>query len=219
MKRLFDIASSLLALSVLLLPLLIVMLILRCTGEHQVFYRQKRVGLNGRRFMVLKFATMHKNSESQGTGEITLRNDPRVLPFGRILRATKLNEIPQLINVLAGDMSVIGWRPLPDRAFSCYSMDVQQQIVKIRPGLSGIGSILFRDEEALTSRGHKPPEVIYKEDIAPYKGELELWYQKNRCFWLDMKLILLTLIAVIRPHGRHHENWLDGLPPRPASLR
>jgi lipopolysaccharide/colanic/teichoic acid biosynthesis glycosyltransferase len=207
------------ALLVLAVPLLLVMLILRCTGEHEVWFLQERVGQNGRRFKVYKFATMRKDSEWTGSKDITLRKDPRVLPFGRILRKGKLNELPQFINVLLGDMSLVGWRPLMPVSFDYYPRHVQEQIVRGKPGLTGIGSVVFRDEEEITARASKPPQLVYREDIAPYKGELELWYQRHWSLWLDVKLLLLTAWAVLRPKSRLYERLLPGLPPRPQSLR
>jgi lipopolysaccharide/colanic/teichoic acid biosynthesis glycosyltransferase len=206
------------ALLVLGVPLLIVMLILRFTGEGDVWFLQERVGYMGRRFKVYKFATMRRDSEWTGTKDITLRNDPRVLPVGRILRKGKINELPQLINIFIGDMSFVGWRPLMPKSFDYYPPHVQEQIVRMKPGLTGVGSIIFRDEEAITERSAKPPERVYREDIAPHKGELELWYQANQSFWLDLRIILLTGMVVLRPGGRLHERWLKGLPPRPVSL-
>lgn len=217
-KRLFDIVASGIALLFLAIPLLIVMLILRCTGEGEVWYPQDRVGLNGKRFKVFKFATMRKDSEVTGTRDITLQNDPRVLPFGRFLRKAKINELPQVINIFIGDMSVVGWRPLMPKSFAYYPQHIQEQIIRMKPGLTGIGSICFRDEEAITARAKKSPEMVYREDIAPYKGELELWYQKHQSFLLDMQLIFLTAWALLRPGSRLHERWLSDLPLRPASL-
>lgn len=217
-KRGFDIFFSALALLFLAVPLLIVMLILRCTGEGEVWFLQERVGYNGRRFKVYKFATMRRDSEWTGNKDITLRGDPRVLPFGRILRKGKINELPQLINIFIGDMSFVGWRPLMPKGFSYYPPHVQERIVLLKPGLTGIGSIVFRDEESITARSTKPPELVYREDIAPYKGELELWYEQNQSLWVDLKIILLTAWAVARPGNRAHERWLRGLPPRMATL-
>lgn len=218
MKRPFDIVLSAVALAVLAIPMLLVMLVLRFTGEGEVWYLQERVGRDGDRFKVFKFATMRKDSPTTGTKDITLRNDPRVLPVGRFLRKTKINELPQLINVLQGDMSFVGWRPLMPKSFSYYPEHVQRRIVDDKPGLTGIGSIVFRDEEALTERSDKPPEAVYREDIAPYKGQLELWYQQNQSFWLDLKIIVATVLAVLRPGGDTHLSWFPGLPPRPETL-
>ena len=152
------------------------MLILRFTGEGEVFYRQLRVGKGGKLFGLLKFATMLKDSPNIGSGLHTLKGDPRVLPFGRFLRKTKLNELPQLINILKGDMSVIGPRPQAPAHFDAFPEHIRPELVKVRPGLSGIGSIVFRDEETLLSRPGIDHEHFYKEVIAPYKGELELWF-------------------------------------------
>ncbi len=218
MKRLFDIVVAAIALLLLAIPLAIIMLILRLTGEGEVWYPQERVGFNGKRFKVLKFATMRRDSEVTGSKDITLRNDSRVMPFGKFLRKTKVNELPQVVNIFIGDMSVVGWRPLMPKSFDYYPKRIQDQIVKMKPGLTGIGSICFRDEESITARANKAPELVYREDIAPYKGELELWYQKHQSFLLDMKLIFLTGWVVLRPGSRLHEKWLKGLPARPASL-
>ena len=215
----FDILVSSVALLILAIPLLLVMAILRFTGEGEVWYLQERVGLGGRRFKVYKFATMRKDSEVTGNKDITLRGDPRVMPFGQFLRKTKVNELPQVINIFIGDMSMVGWRPLMPKSFQYYPAHVQQQIIHLKPGLTGIGSICFRDEESITARATKSPERVYREDIAPYKGELELWYQRNQSFMLDMKLIFLTAWAVLRPGSRLYETWLKGLPLRPESLR
>lgn len=214
MKRLFDVTMSGLALLFLAVPFFVIIVILRFTGEGKVWYFQERVGHLGHRFNVLKFVTMRVNSESTGTRDITLRNDPRVLPVGRILRASKINELPQFINVFKGDMSIVGWRPLTDRAFNCYSEEVQKQIVRCIPGLTGVGSVVFRDEEGIVSRSSKPPDQAYREDIAPYKGELELWYHEHQSFWLDIKVVVLTAWVIFSRRSRLYESWLKGLPPR-----
>jgi lipopolysaccharide/colanic/teichoic acid biosynthesis glycosyltransferase len=217
-KRLFDIVVSGLALLVLAIPFLLIMLVLRFTGERKVWYMQDRVGQHGKPFRVFKFVTMLSNSENMGTRDITLRNDPRVLPFGRFLRKTKLNEFPQLINVLMGQMSIVGWRPLLPEGFSYYPQHVQEKIVEVKPGLTGVGSIVFRDEETIVERSQKPPRRVYQEDIAPYKGELELWYIRNRSIWLDIKICLLTVWVLLAPNSRGYRRWLKGLPARPDWL-
>jgi lipopolysaccharide/colanic/teichoic acid biosynthesis glycosyltransferase len=104
------------------------------------------------------------------------------------------------------------------KSFSYYPQHVQERIIDGKPGLTGVGSIVFRDEEAITARATKPPERVYAEDISPYKGELELWYQQHQSLWLDVKIIVLTALAVLSPRSRLYEKWLPGLPPRPASL-
>ncbi len=218
-KRLFDIVMSSLALLVLAVPLLVIMAVLRLTGERKVWYRQERVGLRGKRFRVFKFVTMMENSEKIGTQDITLRNDPRVLPVGRILRKAKINELPQVINIFIGDMSIVGWRPLMPKSFEYYPRHVQEKIIDRKPGLTGIGSIVFRDEESIVARSDKDPQRVYLEDIAPYKGQLELWYQQHQNFWLDLKIIFATAWVVLRPSSRTHLNWFKDLPPRSEGLQ
>ena len=104
------------------------------------------------------------------------------------------------------------------KSFAYYPQEIQERIIRLKPGLTGIGSIVFRDEESITARANKPPERVYQEDIAPYKGRLELWYQEHRSFMLDMKIILATAYAVIRPGSKAYLKWFKDLPPRPESL-
>ncbi|MBP7051971.1 MAG: sugar transferase [Phycisphaerae bacterium] len=211
-KRLCDVALSFCAL-VVLSPLLIpVVIILKVTGEHYIFYVQERIGLGGRPFGLLKFATMLKDSPKMGTGDITVRNDPRVLPFGRILRKTKINELPQLINVLKGDMSLIGPRPVTRKHFDCYNERVKTAISRMRPGLSGVGSLMFRNEETLIANSGLPPAECYQWHIAPYKGELEAWYAGHRSLGFDLLLILLTIWVVLFPRSRRYARLLRDLP-------
>lgn len=216
MPRIIDILISLFAL-VFLLPLFIpVIIILLLTGEHKVFYLQKRVGYKNKNFKILKFATMLSNSANIGTGSLTLKNDPRVLPFGFFLRKTKINELPQILNVLIGDLAIVGPRPQMKVDFEKYSEDVQNKIYNIRPGLTGIGSIIFRDEETLISFAAKNenPHDFYKRVIAPYKGELEMWYQSNRSIFIDLKIILMTAWIIINPKTRLYNKWFKGMPKR-----
>lgn len=216
MPRIIDILISLFAL-VFLLPLFIpVIIILLLTGEHKVFYLQKRVGYKNKNFKILKFATMLSNSANIGTGSLTLKNDPRVLPFGFFLRKTKINELPQILNVLIGDLAIVGPRPQMKVDFEKYSEDVQNKIYNIRPGLTGIGSIIFRDEESLISAAseNENPHDFYKRVIAPYKGKLEMWYQFNRSISLDLQLIFLTAWVIFFPKSRLYEKWFDDLPKR-----
>ena len=197
-KRFFDIILSLTALIALSPILAPVCLILLLTGEHCVFYFQERIGRGGRPFQVWKFATMLKNSPNIGTGTITTRNDPRVLPVGRFLRKTKLNELPQLINILKGDMSIIGPRPLVSERYVLYAEDVRSCIDLLRPGLSGIGSVVFRDEEYYVSQADDPVSY-YNEKIHPVKGALEKWYHRNRSLYVDFIIIFLTCWTILFP--------------------
>lgn len=196
MQRFFDLLLSSAAIIVLSPILLIIITILRFTGEGEVFFGQDRVGKNQAKFRLLKFATMLKNSESLGSGTVTLKNDFRVLPFGKFLRITKLNELPQLFNIFLGQMSIIGPRPLHSKQFSFYSDADQQIISSVMPGLSGVGSIIFRDEEKILQNS-SDPDKTYTQQITPKKAALERWYVQNKSILLYFKLIVLTLIAVV----------------------
>jgi lipopolysaccharide/colanic/teichoic acid biosynthesis glycosyltransferase len=145
---------------------------------------------------------MLKNSPNMGTGSITLRNDPRLLPLGKFLRKTKINELPQIINVLLGHMSFVGPRPLVDRTFNAYPEHLRNKVYNSVPGITGAGSVFFRDEEELISNSNMPPHEFYEAVVAPYKGELEMWYNKNKSFYVDFMLLLLTVWVVIFPKSK-----------------
>jgi lipopolysaccharide/colanic/teichoic acid biosynthesis glycosyltransferase len=213
MQRFFDILLCTTALVVLSPFLIPVMILLRLTGEGEVFYAQTRVGLGGRPFRILKFATMLKDSPNIGTGTLTVKNDPRVLPFGHFLRRTKINELPQLLNVLKGDMSVIGPRPQAQRNFDTYAAEIQSEITSVRPGLSGLGAIVFRNEENIFNG--IDDAGFYDRAVMPYKGQIELHQVRNAGIGLYFKLIFLTLLS-----GRI-DPWaaIPNLPPPPEELR
>ncbi|MCB1983913.1 MAG: sugar transferase [Nitrosomonas sp.] len=214
-KRLFDFVLALIAF-ILLLPIFIpVILILSVTGEKEVFYLQNRVGFRNKHFKIWKFATMLKNSENIGTGSITVRDDPRVFPFGQFLRKTKINELPQVINVLLGNMSIVGPRPLMLVDFQKYNLEQQKTIYNCKPGITGIGSIVFRDEQQMFSNINMDPQEYYHKYIMPYKGNLEAWYQQNASLLVDLKIIFLTAWVIIFPNSNLYRSWLKDLPERP----
>lgn len=217
-KRVLDIVLSALAIIVLSPFLLLVGLALLITGEHEVLYLQERIGLHNRPFMTWKFVTMRKNSEKLAGGMHTTRRDPRVLPLGGFLRKTKLNELPQLVNILKGDMSIVGPRPLVKSTFDPYPDHVKAKIYNIRPGLTGIGSIVFRDEERLLSETQMEPSLFYAEHISPYKGELELWYQEHLSFYTDLMLMFLTAWTIFFPASELVHKIFGDLPSRPEYL-
>ena len=217
MQRLLDILLSGLALLVLSPLLLPIALVLRLTGEGEVFYVQQRVGRGGQPFGLYKFATMLKNSPNLGTGTVTVKNDPRVLPLGRLLRKTKINELPQLLNIFKGDMSLIGPRPQTQRCFDAFPARSQAEIIKVRPGLSGIGSIVFRDEEELM-HASKDPERFYDQVIMPYKGALEEWYVAHQGLWTYLAAIFVTAWVVLFPASRLAWRVFPQLPAVPAEL-
>lgn len=201
MQRFFDITFSILAL-IAMAPLFIpIIIILKFTGEGEVFYIQSRIGFKGNTFDLLKFATMLKNSSNLGTGDITLKNDPRVLPLGNFLRKTKINELPQILNIIKGDMSMVGPRPHTKRNFLLYSTKIQEVVTTQRPGLTGIGSIVFRDEENILEVANDKLH-FYQNVIVPYKGELEYWYINNKNLFKYFLIIFLTAWSVIMPKNK-----------------
>ena len=218
LKRAVDFVVALVALIILALPLAIIIVALRFTGEGEVFYRQNRIGFHNETFGIWKFATMLKDSPNIGTGSLTVRGDPRVTRVGRVLRATKINELPQLINVLTGQMSFVGPRPQMKVDFDIYPEHVRDSIYLVPPGVTGIGSIVFRDEEALLSQPGVEPRSFYEEKIAPYKGALEMWYLDHRSLRTDFRLMLLTVWVVFRPESTMVYGSFPDLPPRPDWL-
>lgn len=211
-KRIIDILIAFFALLFLSPVFIISIIILLLTGEHEVFYLQKRIGYKNRSFNIWKFASMVKNSPNIGTGEITLRNDPRVTKFGKILRMTKVNELPQIFNVFMGHMSIVGPRPLMEVSFKLYPVEVQQNIYNCKPGMTGIGSIIFRDEEKLVSDA-ADPQVMYR-NIYLYKGTVELWYQKKASLYTDFKIIFLTAWSILVPQNQLINKIFKDLPAR-----
>ena len=216
-KRIFDIVSSSIFCIILAPFLLPIVILLRLTSEGEVFYLQERIGLNKKPFMIYKFATMLKNSSKMAGGIITIQNDPRVTFMGGFLRKSKINELPQLLNIIIGDMSVVGPRPVMKASFEAYPSKIQEVIYNVKPGLTGIGSIIFRDEEDLISNIKNDGGDIwdfYKNTIYPFKGEVEIWYQNNKSFFLDIKLIFITLWVVFSPNSKIYEKLFKDLPKR-----
>ena len=215
-KRLIDVFLTSFVLVILSPILLLITIILLCTGEHQVIYFQKRIGKDLKKFSILKFTTMLKNSENMGDGLLTVREDYRVLPFGKFLRKTKINELAQLISIIKGDMSIVGPRPL---IYNPYSAGIGEKIYTNKPGLTGIGSIIFRDEEALISNTKLNKKDFYDNYICPYKGELELWYKENFGFWTDIKLIFCTALVIFSSKSKLPNKIFKNLPKVPENLK
>ena len=215
-KRFIDIilsTTAILILSPLLIP---IMVILKLTGEGYIFYKQERIGQNGTPFNLLKFATMFKDSPNMTGGNITAKNDPRILPYGKFLRKYKINELPQIINVWLGNMSIVGRRPTVREHYDFYTQDVKNVISKYKPGLSGIASIVFRNEEQyFFNKDPAANKKFYEEEIAPYKGTLELWYCKNQSVIVDILLIIITIPSVFVPSSKLHNYLFRNLPKHP----
>lgn len=215
-KRFFDFIFALImviAVTPFMLPIVIGLLL---TGEHDIFYFQKRVGFKNKIFEIIKFATMLKNSPNMKGGAITTTRDPRILPMGGFLRKTKINELPQLLNVLKGDMSFVGPRPvMKEASFDHYPKDVQKVIFNVKPGITGIGSIVFRDEEALITKvkeAGNDPMHFYTKIIYPYKGEIEKWYQANQSFFLDFSILICTAWVILFPKSDIIFKLFPGIP-------
>jgi len=214
-KRVLDLAIVFSALLVLSPLFIIVALLLRFTGEGEIFYLQTRLGYLNLEFQIIKFATMLKNSPNIGTGSLTVRNDPRVLPLGRFLRKSKINELPQIINVIKGEMSVVGPRPQMKADFEKFPPSLRDDIFKSKPGITGIGSIFFRDEEKWISNCSGDKHKFYMDKIAPYKTTLELWYLKNKSTIVDLKIIFLTFWIIISPDSKMFNKVFSDLPDPP----
>ena len=216
--RFFDVVLSGLAL-IVLSPLLIpIVLFLKFSGEGEIFFLQERVGKNREMFKLLKFATMLKDSPSMGTGTVTMKNDPRVLPAGKFLRKTKINELPQLLNVFLGHMSLIGPRPQAPRCFDAFPVKSQDIIVKVKPGLSGIGPVVFRGEEDILEE-HSGALDFYDNVIGPYKGEVEAWYVGKNGLIMYFSLILLTIWVILYPKSDLVWRLFKNLPSPPDILK
>lgn len=218
MQRFFDIVFSSLALIVLSPLLLPIVIVLRLTGEGEVFFLQERVGKDGKLFKLYKFATMLKSSPNIGTGTVTMKGDPRILPAGKFLRKTKINELPQLLNIFLGDMSVVGPRPQAQRCFNAFPIDMQAIIVKVKPGLSGIGPIVFRGEEDILT-GHADSIDFYDNVIAPYKGQVEAWYVDHQNLFTYFVVIAVTVWVVIFSKSELVWRVFHGLPVPPDELK
>jgi lipopolysaccharide/colanic/teichoic acid biosynthesis glycosyltransferase len=196
-----------------------VMIGLKLTGEHYVFYLQPRIGRDGREFKIIKFATMLKDSPNMPGGVLTQKNDPRILPMGRFLRKMKINELPQLLNILVGQMSFIGPRPQAREHYDLYTDEVKEAINKMPPGLSGIGSIIFRDEEYILDQIHGNRTDFHDTIIAPYKGNLEVWYSKHRNIGTNFLLILITVWIIFKPESDVYFSFFKDLPVMPDALK
>lgn len=193
--RFFDIIISLIILITLSPLFLIISLILKLTGEGEVFFLQDRIGYNFKKFKIIKFATMKKNSASIGTREITIKDDPRVLPFGKFLRKYKLNELLQFINVFKGEMTIVGYRPLVESQANYYLEHGFQEIFIHKPGITSLASIFFIDEDKHVSENSYTKD--YFKIIMPMKSNLEMSFYKQYSIIEYFKIIIFTIIVIL----------------------
>jgi lipopolysaccharide/colanic/teichoic acid biosynthesis glycosyltransferase len=218
MSRFFDIIFSGIAIIILFPFMIPIMLALKLTGEHYVFYGQVRVGRYEKDFMLLKFATMLKDSPNLPGGLYTCVNDPRLLPMGKFLRKTKINELPQLLNIFIGQMSIVGYRPTVREHYNAYFEETREKIACLRPGLTGLGAIFFRNEEEIL-QNFDGKDYIHQKIIMPYKGILESWYADNCSLLNYFKIIIMTGIVVLKPNSVVWKKFFPKLPPVPEELQ
>ncbi|MGE0566446.1 MAG: sugar transferase [Bacteroidia bacterium] len=195
MKRLFDVLFSLFGLIILLPFFVIISLLIITTSRGGVFYFQKRVGLHGKEFNLFKFRTMKRDSDKKGLLTIGGK-DPRITSVGYFLRKYKLDEFPQLINVLIGDMSFVGPRPEVRKYVDLYSEE-QLKVLTVKPGITDNASISYFNENEVLGKA-TDPEKTYIEEIMPRKLELNLEYVKNNNVLSDIALILKTFSKIFK---------------------
>lgn len=217
MIRIFDIFFSAVAIVILFPFFLFISLILKLTGEGEVFYFQKRVGLNDQDFKLFKFATMLKDSPNMNSGFITVKDDPRILPFGKFLRTTKINELPQIMNVLKGDMSLIGPRPLVRKAYENYPEKLKPFMKKIKPGLSGLASLVLRNEEEILAFSENPNK-FHSQILTPFKAELEIWFDGKKSILNYFLLIFITVWLVFFKNSSVLNYFFSLRPKNPEAL-
>lgn len=194
-KRVFDIALASLVLAAALPILAGIALAVRISSPGPVLFRQRRVGMNGEQFVLLKFRTMHMSAERVGPG-VTRRNDPRIFPLGGLLRRWKLDELPQVLNVLRGEMSLVG--PRPDLPEFCATLEKEQcAIFQLRPGVTGAATLMYRDEEQiLADQGGDRVTEYYVKELYPEKMRLDLEYARRASFAGDVRILAQTIVAI-----------------------
>ena len=195
LKRLFDIAASGIGL-LLLAPLLLGIAVwIKRDSPGPVFFRQERIGRHGQPFRIYKFRSMRQNNAGL---QITVGEDARITRSGRFIRAYKLDELPQLINVLLGDMSIVGPRPEVPRYVALYPAEVRAEVLSVRPGITDLASVQYRSESMLLAQSSNP-EQTYVDTILPAKLALCRQYVRERSFWLDLHIIGMTLGILLKP--------------------
>ena len=194
-KRVFDFFSSLIGIIILSPLLLIVSIIIKFSSKGPIFFKQIRVGKNEKEFAILKFRTMVTDAEKLGK-QITVGRDPRITPIGHFLRKYKLDELPQLFNVLLGEMSLVGPRPEVPRYTKYYSEE-QKNVLKVKPGITDYASIKYSDENSLLGESDNP-EGIYINQVMPDKLRINLEYIERRSVFEDFKVILLTFAKIVK---------------------
>ncbi len=215
-KRLFDFIISFISLAILSPLFIAIVLLLLLTGEHVVFFFQERIGFKNKPFKLIKFVTMTKSSKQIGNNLTTLPGDKRVLPVGKFLRKTKINEIPQLINILKGEMSFVGPRPLLSFGWQKYPEHVRSNIYNVKPGLTSLGSVVFHNEPDFVASFKEDPLTVYMQIIIPYKSSLEMYYQEHASIITDFKILFLTAWVLLFPKSKLYFKLFKNMPKPPT---
>lgn len=193
-KRIMDIVLSIFGIIVMAIPMIIISIAIKLNSKGPVLFRQVRVGKDGELFKINKFRTMITDAEKKGM-QITVGKDNRITSVGHILRKTKLDEFPQLFNVLFGEMSFVGPRPEVPKYVDLYD-DYQKNVLKVKPGITDLASIEYRDESSILGQS-SDPEKSYVEEVLPEKLKLNMKYIKNMTVFYDLKLIFKTLHRIV----------------------
>ncbi len=193
LKRLFDLILSIVGVLILLPIFLIIGLLIKLTSKGDIIFKQIRVTKNGKEFKIFKFRTMEPNTEKQS--QITVGDDNRITPIGKVLRKTKFDEMPQLFNIIFGDMSFVGPRPEVPKYVALYTKE-QKEILTVRAGITDYASIYFSNENEILGK-QKNPEKYYIEKIIPYKLKLNKKYIKEASIATDIKIIFLTIFKIV----------------------
>jgi lipopolysaccharide/colanic/teichoic acid biosynthesis glycosyltransferase len=214
MKRVFDVAAALVAILLLTPIALLVAAAIKLTSRGPVFFCQERIGRRFRLFRIYKFRTMVQDAPMRGAA-ITVGDDPRITRIGKFLRRTKIDELPQLVNVLKGDMSLVGPRPEAPKYVEQFREDFEE-ILQVRPGITDLASIQYRHEAALLGQA-LDGERAYRESVLPEKIRLAKQYLRRASFWFDVKLIGRTVLSLIGDHERPRWHETIGSPTRKAA--
>lgn len=194
-KRIFDIVMSIVGILLLFPIMIVVSILIKVTSRGPILFKQRRLTKDMKEFTIYKFRSMRTDFDKDGKGIQVKGSSNAITPIGKVIRKTKLDELPQLFNILVGDMSFIGPRPELPRRLKYYSEE-DKEMFKVRSGISSPASIVFSDEEYLMNQV-RDPEKFYIEQIMPYKIKLNKYYVKNRSFWGDIYLIIATFLKIL----------------------
>lgn len=200
-KRALDFTTAVVGLAVCAPLFVLIALLIKLDSPGSVFFAHERVGRYGRKFKVLKFRTMVQDAPKLG-GAITAGHDPRITRVGRILRKTKLDELPQLWNVLKGEMSLVGPRPEVEKYVQLWDPQLREIVLSVRPGITGLTQVRYRHEESLLAQ-QADPETYYREVLLPLKLQSDAEYVQRHSLWFDLWLLWRTVVALFEPEARH----------------